>query len=100
MVVLTDGKSKDKGDLRIEKVGEQLRKNGDVTVIAVGVNKAKHVELVNIASTEAHVHETKKFTDLKVLIPSLFNDVCSSTGGEDISTTGYKSLLSQFLFSY
>lgn len=88
MVVLTDGKSKDKGDLKIDVIGEKLRQNGDVTVIAVGVNKAKHDELVKIATSELLVHETKKFTDLKILIPNLFNAVCTTTGGDHISTTG------------
>ena len=87
MIVVTDGKSKDKGDMRVEKIGKLIRDAGDLTVIAVGVNKAKHAELLHIASDESLVHETKKFSDLKTFLPQLFREVCKTTGGVASATT-------------
>ena len=88
MIVLTDGKAKDKGQNKVKVVGEMLRKT-DLMVIAVGIKKAKHAELVQMATNEDFVHETNSFSGLQQLLPDLFDEICTSEaiGGETIHLT-------------
>ena len=57
MIVVTDGKAKDKGEYTVKKVGNKLRKT-DLKVIAVGIKKAKRGDLDQMATDKKFVHFT------------------------------------------
>ena len=88
MIVMTDGKSKDKGDNTVQKIGELLRNEASITVIAVGIKKAKHSDLVGMATREDLVHEAKSFTGLDQFFPSMFAEICIDViGGQTVAVT-------------
>jgi hypothetical protein len=82
MIVVTDGRAKDIDENTVKIVGQKLREAGDLTVVAVGVNKAVESELLEIASSPDFVHNTKKFADLEKFLSPVFAEICKETGGK------------------